>query len=81
MKVDDGGPAYPLEYSTFRYEGRCGGMVRTYRRAMGLSLRAYVAAEVMASLSGNNVGDWANDAKCACNAADALIAELKKGAE
>lgn len=41
-EIKDGGPALPLEYSTFGFSGNA--WQRTYHHQKGLSLRDYLAA-------------------------------------
>lgn len=58
---NDGGPAFPIPDAG-------------YGLASGMSLRDYIAAQVLAAMTVNGTGaEWEDDAVAAYNAADAML--------
>lgn len=77
-KVNDGGPAFPV--TGLQIDG---GVVRLDPVHHGVSLRALYAGLAMAAMLAKGLPEeysWTALAEGSCNAADALIAELEKGA-
>lgn len=86
MKIDPNAPAYPFPTTDQNGASVTGG---PWAAAPGMSIRAYIAAKIMAGMATRGVftvGDkridsWEKYAAQARVAADALIAELNKEAK
>jgi hypothetical protein len=79
---NDGGPAFPLEYSTFQYHQNS-NTERIFHHQTGLSLRDYFAAKAMQGIASDSTFNPVDDyeitiSKLSYQIADAMLEAREK---